>query len=152
MFALLQENNVLSNQTDDCEYLRNSVIAWLLTVTYGEKGFNPDIDNKLSLQFAQVLPIRCEWQKPDGIITICKSSVFSDEFDACGIWNSTIPSNPLDATPEHFANALGTRPGELLQFEHRQLAQASFPNVGIDGVEEFYVKAIFNESRTVAVV
>jgi hypothetical protein len=155
VFDLLQSNNAIANTTNDCDYLRSSVTAWLLTVVDIQQD-TIQAGDKLSIQWAQILPVRCEWQIPDGVITNCRQSNFADVFPACSMWNKTQPANPKDATPQYFANVLGRRPGELTEYINTKTAPAFF-NYSFDideevGQHEFYVRAIFNESETVQLV
>lgn len=158
VFGLLQSNNVVSNTTSDCDYLRNSVTSWLLTVVNVHNRINIDEPNNpnLAVLWAQVLPVRCDWQRPDGVITFCGDEFFDDKFPACSLWKETMPTNPDDASPQYFARVLGVRPGELTEYIDRQLAPAFFnysvANADETGVHDFYVRAIFNDSSTVALV
>jgi hypothetical protein len=155
VFNLLMANNVIANTTNDCDYLRSSVTAWLLTVVDIPLD-TIQAGEQLSIQWAQILPIRCEWQLPDGVITNCRQTEFAEVFPACTVWNKTQPSNPKDATPEYYAEVLGRRPGELTEYIDVKTAPAFFNNsFDIDeetGQHEFYVRAIFNESQTVKLV
>ncbi len=162
--GLLQSNNIISNTSDDCEYLKNSVKSWLLTVVYGQNSYDQgsDEDQSVAIQWAQILPIRCEWQLPHGVITNCKTAEFIDLFPACTEWKRTLPYNPDDASPEYYAKTLGLRTGELTQYIATTWAPASFNATynstssynltNVDGQYEFTVRAIFNESETVQLV
>jgi hypothetical protein len=158
VFGLLQSNNMIANTTSDCEYLRNSVIAWLLTVVNVHNSFDlrQERNPHLAVAWAQLLPVRCDWQRPDGVITFCGASSFDDRFPACKVWRETIPLDPEDATTQYFGRALGIRVGELTEYVDSRIAPAVFNNslatTQEDGDYEFYVRAIFNESTTVVLV
>jgi len=94
------------------------------------------------LLWAQLLPYRCSWQRPDGVITACDVDV-----QACRIWNSSIPQKASMATPDHFARLLKIREGGISEFSFNTTAAASF----FVGQTEaaFYVKAIYNENHAI---
>jgi hypothetical protein len=154
--SLLQANNVAANSTDDCAYLKHAVVSWLLTVSDVDvlNNWHHDYGHELNVQWAQLLPVRCPWQRSDGVITACDENAhISDDFPACGIWEATMPDDPADATPDYFAKKLNLRPGELTEYVRQEVAISDFPqDVSTDFLEadEFYVRAIFNQASTVS--
>lgn len=69
---LLQANNVASNTTDDCEYLFNAVQSWVysaMTIQTNSKVIGDAGD--IHLLWAQLLPVRCIWQRNNGVISAC---------------------------------------------------------------------------------
>lgn len=151
---LLEANNIVSNTTNECQFLQQSVSAWLRTsakvhVSY---GLIRDEEDLIYAVWGQLLPVRCEWQRSDGVITTCPEEL--SELDICQQWsdtgvrNDTSPDDTGWATVDYFADALGVRGGGLRDFQLNTTASADFG----DGLTEvpYYVKVIYNQNHTVA--
>ena len=145
---LLQGNNVASNSTEDCEYLFNAVRSWI----YGSaqiQTFYDLIDDETRdphLLWAQLLPVRCAWQRNNGVITTCESfRVVATVDSICAYWDSTMTNNP---SKEDFADSLATRPGGILDVSMNNFAPANFADN--DTLTEFYVRAFYNETHPIA--
>lgn len=156
--ALLQANNLIANTTDDCDFLFNAVSAWLRSMAevYTAYRFYESTAENMFVLWAQVLPVRCDWQLEDGIITQCGPGY--ETRLTCQRWQTTWPngSDPSTATSSYFAEQLGLRIGGVTEFEEIQYSSASFgfgsqsaPNQSLTAFE---VKAIFNEGHTIAFV
>jgi len=153
LVELLQANNLASNATADCDYLNNAVQSWLRGSAtertrydfYGE-------DRGVFVLWAQLLPIRCEWQTQypfeasDGVITHCRHALENRE--PCQLWKEYSPSSPEAATPEYFADQMGTRSGGILDIGLTQSALAFFG--GSLANETFSVRVILNENSTLS--
>jgi hypothetical protein len=145
---LLQANNIVanSNSTDDCDYLRLAVESWLqATVNVTANYFlNENYGDETYVIWAQLLPIRCDWQNgTGGVITKCIEDSENDYI--CNVWKNL--GNSENATREDFSEEMGIRAGELLELDKRDFG--AFFN-GTNTNATFYVRAIFNESNTVA--
>jgi hypothetical protein len=144
---LLQDNNVASNATDDCEYLYKAVQSWLYS-SATIQTFYEVIDKgerDAHLLWAQVLPVRCNWQRANGVITTC-DSIRSPTIDSiCAYWDNTMTTYP---SKENFAETLGNRPGEILDVSLQSFAPSNFVNN--ETLSEFYVRALYNEAHPIA--
>jgi hypothetical protein len=147
---LLQANNLISNTTDDCDYLKEAVQAWFKSATVVQASIEVinDASGQVLVQWAQLLPVRCDWQSENGVLTVCRSDSAVTEGPACAYWADTETVRTADATPEYFAEALGVRAGGLVEIVYQEMAPADF-NDGAT-TAEFYVRAVFNESDTIA--
>jgi hypothetical protein len=147
---LLQANNVISNKTEDCAYLFSAVQSWLRSATVAHNDFRviDDPNRMIYLAWAQLLPVRCDWQRSDGVITYCPLGYSVTESPLCIYWSVTAVDSIVDATPEYFADNLGVRAGAMVEIVSQEIALAGFE----DGANtaDFYVRAIFNESETIA--
>lgn len=131
---MLQGNNLVASSASSygCEYLSNATVAWLQSMALEEK-------NMIYLLWAQILPVRCNFQGEDGVVTaeLCRNNaVYNGNSDAmrelCSIWSS-------GSTPASFAGKLGIRPGEILS--------VSFSDTFLGA--SFVVNTMFNESSAV---
>jgi hypothetical protein len=145
---LLQANNVLSNSSDDCDYLRNSVRAWITGFSYvdNRRSWTNEPFSEFYLVFAQLLPKRCEWQRDDGVISVCIPGELPWADEVCDFWAYTIPVDG-EASSQYFADMLGIRMKSLVDIVNIESAPSSLNGTN---TAEFYVRAIFNESRTVS--
>jgi hypothetical protein len=145
---LLAENNVISNSTSDCDYFRNAVYAWIKTA--GQDATDIEINGEQKvyiphLLWAQVLPVRCDWQQPSGVITSCDGVGFSAS-QQCDFWNMYNPMDPSDASPEYFANVLNMRVRGITEYTDTKL---NFEDFSSFGTAPFTVKAIFDDTISV---
>lgn len=100
------------------------------------------------MQWAQLLPVRCDWQRDDGVITYCADTSNNITHQFCRHWKETLPTSPEDATTEHFARQLGVRTLGIVEIVMSQTSPADFTND--TATADFYVRAIVNETHTVA--
>jgi hypothetical protein len=144
---LLQDNNIASNMTDDCEYLFTAVQSWLHTSATIQTNYEVvDTGTKTArLQWAKLLPVRCLWQRNDSIITTCSTFRKTSIDSMCDYWENTITPNP---SREYFADAVGVRPGGILDITVQTTAPANFGDN--ETQVEFYVRAIYNETHSIA--
>ncbi|GAX12010.1 hypothetical protein FisN_8Lh104 [Fistulifera solaris] len=151
---LLMAYNIAANSTDDCEFLQHAVSSWLSSVaivsdSYVKTG-NYKLVEDVYVLWAEMRPVRCDWQRNDGVITKC------DLFDvkvpgialACDLWNSTMRDSPDGVTNNYLASQIGIRTGEALDLEKRKWGMSDF--YGSIEEDEFYVRSVFNESHAVA--
>lgn len=151
-------NNLAANSTADCDYLLNAVTAWLTSATFEQTRFptvGVDVENieqnYLFLLWAQLLPVRCSWQDPEGVITYCPNNtdiLNAANVSVCDIWNANRPPNASLATADYFARKYEVREGSVLEY---QLFQQSYSDFGSDdGLSDFAVRVMVNESNTLA--
>jgi hypothetical protein len=90
---LLQANNMQANATDnECDYLKSVVDSWLnVAVVPQPTSFVPSQEDTFVL-WAQLLPIRCDWQRDDGVITFCSddSPLIESYGHTCDNWMDLI--------------------------------------------------------------
>jgi hypothetical protein len=142
---LLQSNNVASNSTGDCDFLYFAVQSWLKSSASVRRSIGVVARRSPLLQWAQLFPIRCDWQRQDGVITTCGTERPLNS--ACDHWDGSITDDPNDATAEHFANYVGARPDGIVEITSQTIAPADFVSGQSDAV--FIVRALFNESHTI---
>jgi hypothetical protein len=148
---LLQASNVLANTTEDCEYLKSSVLAWFKSSSVVLVDFDliDEQNGSIHVQWAQLLPVRCAWQREDGVITSCRSKYAAvDSASLCKYWNETVTQSPEDASAQYFADRLGVRLIGIVEVVNRQIGPANFSGGAVE--TEFFVRAIYNETHTIA--
>jgi len=146
LVELLQANNLQANTTADCDYLYAAVGAWLTGVATSFNQQKYLINEETAgtpVVWAQLLPVRCDWQRSDGVITDC-DSYFIDDDNACGVWNGE--ADPDVASREFFADELGVRIGALQEYYASE--EADFESVG--NATLFLVKSINDHSQSIA--
>jgi hypothetical protein len=145
---LLQSNNLASNSTGDCDFLFFAVQSWLNSAGIARASFGVVVQRSYQVQWAQLLPIRCDWQRQDGVITVCGYERPTALNSACDYWENTITEDSNDATSEHFAYFIDARPDGIVEITNQTLAAADF----VDGRTEalFVVRAFFDESYVIA--
>jgi hypothetical protein len=145
---LLQDNNVVSNSTEDCEYLFHAVQSWLYGSAQIQTHYKliDDATRDPHLLWAQVLPVRCVWQQNNGVVTTCDAFRVVTAIDSiCDYWDNMMTTNP---SKEYFADSLGTRPGGILDISITSFAPTDF--VDNATISEFYVRAFYNEMHPIA--
>jgi hypothetical protein len=103
--------------------------------------------------WAQLLPVRCDFQRPDGVITICdyQGEIRNDHLNqTCEIWKNS-PNDTNDATPEYYADMLGIRVGGITEYAKSQNGQLTYENFTVSN-ETFSVRLIANENHVIAFV
>lgn len=82
-----------ANATDnECDYLKSVVDSWLnVAVVPQPTSFVPSQEDTFVL-WAQLLPIRCDWQRDDGVITFCSddSPLIESYGHTCDNWMDLI--------------------------------------------------------------
>jgi hypothetical protein len=114
MVDLLQAHNVAAptNSSDDCEYLKISVTSWLQMATVPQPSLFVGKMEDTYVLWAQLLPVRCAFQREDGVITSCEGQdleIHWEDAEACAVWDDSRPPSPNDATASYFAEALNVR-------------------------------------------
>jgi hypothetical protein len=138
---LLQANNIAAQ--DDCSYLESAIDSWANIAAVPQPA---SLLTKLEDTFvlwAQLLPIRCDFQRDDGVLTYC----YGDDSRPngvypCTVWDDHAPTDPGEATEEYFADELGIRLDGV-----RKLSRQ-----GIDEFSDYGVSIIYNENPTVSLV
>jgi hypothetical protein len=138
---LLQQNNLVasSNSSFDCAFLQEVVTSWLFVAATEQ----PDLPRKQvspSLLWAQLEPVRCPFQSPNGIITIC-SNELNETLPRCNVWSTYQPGVVNDATPAFFASQLNVRVGGITQYSAKS---------SVNG-QVFEVSALFDENNSATV-
>lgn len=96
--------------------------------------------------WAQLLPVRCDFQRDDGVITFCngqEESFAAAAPSSCMVWDDYSPETPDDATPDYFAEQLSLRSEGIR--ERRIKASAG-------NMPEFEATVIYNDNPSVALV
>lgn len=136
---LLQANNIgaPSNSTDDCAFLLNAVQSWLQGTGASYIGYDELSDENSFVLWAELQPVRCDWQEDNGVITACNTaSTFVPE-GTCDFWSKNSPKPPEQATIEFFAEEVDRRKSEITEVF-----------VGADEPQfEFYVRVFYDESH-----
>ena len=147
--------NLAANSTDDCAFLQQATMAWLssfaiVSDNYVKTGSYEHMED-IYVLWAEVRPVRCDWQRSDGVITNC-DYLYAGEMPgltvACDFWRSVTRDSPDDISDNFLAKQIGIRTGEALDLD-----KSSRSLSGFDGsVEEttFYVRSVFNESHAVS--
>jgi hypothetical protein len=148
---LLQANNLASNSTSACAYLQNAVHAWLLGTSIEDNGYSLlGVTRSIEayVLWAQLLPVRCDWQRDDGIITWCESCVTNTSMcEPCEFWNRTIVP-PSNATPDYFADVLGVRVGGIVEYDLENTALMF--DRGLSTNQSYSVTVIVDETDTLS--
>ena len=146
---LLQGNNIANSEDEDCDYMKDFVKSWLFTAD----SIQPNsglLNTNTYLLWARILPYRCpEFQRPDGVITMCSSSTAMMSMESCQLWKEServhkdIPVD-LDNLTNYFANELDIRVGGI-----RQVTRCA-PNQTNPDVCDFQTEVLFNDNFTVS--
>jgi hypothetical protein len=117
MVLLLEENNILLAEANEttCAFLQDTIYTFLDLTVYAQ---NTDGEKNIFLLWAQLLPVRCDFQTIDGVITWCADDNFFDT-EVCKVWGMA-PEDPSDATSEYYADALGIRVGGVTEYGYSQ--------------------------------
>jgi hypothetical protein len=170
MVAQLEELNVLlTNATDinECEFLWNSIAAWLIGVTSGNKaGFGSDGLDDVFVVYLEISPARCGFS---GVVTrdICESifgsvddqeegatdgdnNITEDALklvqDLCSVWTPTYLGMP----DQELADLVGTRVGSIYTIGPNPILGNLTTLNTTDGTDvEFSVVAKFNQSLVI---
>lgn len=140
--ALLQAMNVQATSVNDCDFLRSVVDSWLIQAN-AESGGSGSDEFTYTVQWARVLPARCEWQQPNGVITSQRTSCARTPTPSVG-------ELLVDDVVHCFAGETTVR---VEEFTHKSLRDLVEVNSGAaSALVEFSVDIIFDNSRTVAIV
>jgi hypothetical protein len=154
---LLQAYNLAANTTDDldCAFLENAVTAWIRSTgsVPSSHRFTDEYDDTAFLVWGQLLPVRCDWQRDDGVITTCPTND-NPEDDLpdrlCDVWDTSKPHDVDGASTQLFADEFDLRVGGFRHFVRNTTAPADFGNGTTD--EHFYVDVIFNGGHYISLV
>jgi hypothetical protein len=102
----------------------------------------------VTVLWAQVLPVRCDWQQPDGIITTCDDVQHYSEA-ACKIWSLNPPDSSEVDLKSYLADALDIRRGSITAYSRSGYRPADFYS-SVSSNQEFQVKVLVNETSTIA--
>jgi hypothetical protein len=147
---LLQASNLVSQGgVADCAYLEHAIKSWLnMAIIPQPPSELKNLDFTYVL-WAQVLPVRCPFQNETGVITTCvgtDSDFMNVNPHACDIWDNYSPANPLDATPEYFAEQLNLRAGGIVTKRGLPSGQSA----QFEALSAFNVTVIYNENPTIS--
>ena len=150
---LLQQNNLMLSEANEtsCEFLKTTIDQWLYLGDVSTDTRFRDKETQPSVLWAQLLPVRCGFQRSDGVITICPQYAALDEkLMICKIWNDR-PADPDDATPSYYSNLLGVRVGGITQYQEVQNETLRFGSESSAGSEEvFSVRVLVDENQTIS--
>jgi hypothetical protein len=124
MVDLLQAQNLAapSSSEEDCSYLKTSVQSWLRMATTPQPASRfANVEDTFVL-WAQVLPVRCDFQRADGVITFCSyqgDAIVARSASACAVWDDNSPPTPEDATEDYFAQELSLRSEGIRQISRQ---------------------------------
>jgi len=90
-----------------------------------------------------MLPVRCDFQREDGVITFCAGSIATAVPGTCMVWDSYSPATPEDATPHYFAEQLALR-SEGIREIYREATMGNLSN--------FETFVMYNDNPSVALV
>lgn len=157
MVDLLQAHNLAAptNSSEDCSYLAASVRSWLNVAAVPQPPSMLQNTEDTYVLWAQLLPVRCEWQMDDGIITSCDNQKFGESLEgaaygACAVWDEYSPPLEVDSMRKYFARSLnlrfeglrridrGVSTGELAGFASRVLYNDN-PTVSLVNMGDFFV-------------
>jgi hypothetical protein len=147
MVDLLQMNNIVLAEANEttCAFLKDTIYTFLDLGAIAQSKVQ-HIDPTFLL-WAQLLPVRCDFQGSDGVITTCADDLSFDS-QVCNVWNMA-PEDPSDATSEYYADALGIRVGGITEYSPIYTTPSSStiaPNT------TFTVRALLNENHVVSFV
>ena len=150
MVDLLLAHNVEAptNSTDDCAYLQNVIYSWLQMASVPQPPSLLRNKEDTYVLWAQLLPVRCDFQRDDGVITFCSGQIFEDSWlgaipETCEVWDDYRPSSSMDEMASHFSKALDIRPEGIRRID-RSFSQANQLN--------FRASVIYNENPSVSLV
>lgn len=146
--------NLAANSTDDCDFLQQAVSSWLSSVGIVNDNYvkteNYRLVEDVYVLWAEVHPVRCDWQRSDGAITNC--DLYAGEIPglsiACDFWNYSTHDSPDDISDNFLAKKIGIRTGEALDLDKSVWSLSDFDGTG--GETSFYVRTVFNESHAVS--
>jgi hypothetical protein len=148
MVDLLQAHNLEAptNSTDDCAYLENAVNSWLKMAAIPHAASPLQNTEDTYVLWAQLLPVRCDFQRDDGVITFCEGRIFEDSWDAavpetCAVWDSYQPSWSMGTMASQFSKALTIRSQGIRRIDR----EVSFGDLSI-----FRTSVVYNENPTVS--
>jgi len=155
MVKLLNSNNAIapSNSSKHCAYLEHTMRSFLDASAFGVKDFFfENKTNSLSASYMlwlQILPVRCPFQGPDGVITasICRldfnksSLAHYDAIDQnlCPVWSQ----GNENSTRHDLGKQIGVHPANIVEY---RASRTMFVN---SAVVDYSVTAMINESHTV---
>jgi hypothetical protein len=138
---LLQANNIAA--LGDCAYLESAISSWVNIAAVPQPASPlPKLQDTYVL-WAQLLPIRCDFQRDDGVLTYCDGDPSRPNgVYPCEVWDDYAPASPSEATVEYFAEVLYIRSDGVREIERN--GTGKFP--------EYSVVVIYNENPTVSLV
>ena len=148
---LLQAHNLAapSNSEDDCAYLENSIQSWLrlAAVPQPESMFENVQDTYIL--WAQLLPVRCDFQRDDGVITFCEGQSDATSWESvapatCEVWDDLAPLSAQEASPDYFAGALSLRWEGIRVVSNESLIDGS--------TEQYQANVLYNYNPSVSLV
>jgi hypothetical protein len=153
MTKLLLATNMAANTStlESCAFLRSSVNSWLLAASQQPTLYNllDEQQENVYLTWAQLLPVRCSWQQPNGLITTCRDNPALQDLASCSFWNSTFSIvNESQPSREYLASELSVREGGISLSQNVGTGPANFGTGNMSAV--FYVSAAWNNNQKIA--
>ena len=140
--STLQENNMkLANASDStCHFFENSVKSFISANLEKRVVMNFGLEKtNVYLLWARVLPVRCDWQGEDGVVTVCSDGLPQE---VCNVWSEA----NANSTPSSFAEKLDLRVGTIVTHSNA----SHFDSDSLSQKEDmFNVTAMFNEEHSV---
>jgi hypothetical protein len=154
MVDLLQANNVAAPtwSDDDCAYLESSVQSWLQMAAVPQPASMFENTEDTYVLWAQLLPVRCDFQREDGVITFCDGQAVedylgSDIANTCVVWDEYSPSTADEATSDYFAQQLSLRSEGI-----RQVFRDTKVHDAAPYVLAFEITVVYNYNPTISLV
>lgn len=142
LIDLLQQNNIEAGMSE-CTFLESSVRAWL-QIAGVEYQVGPNVGAfEVYVLWAQVLPIRCAFQEPYGVVTRCADDPYGNTTRSCNVWQN-ITGNASTVSESFFANQLDVRVGGIREYQRDTIVPINMTNTA------FSVRAFVNHNATVS--
>lgn len=161
---VLQANNAQAMEMDDCDFLKSAVDSWLnMAMVPQPESFGKAHEDTFVI-WAQVLPVRCDWQREDGIITYCDDSTnfMQGHKEVCDLWEDTLQwgmisdsqegwglEGKVDAVRSHLAEELNLRM-PAIQWKCFQGAESAPCSAVSSSESQFNVTVFYNNNPTVS--
>lgn len=137
-----------SSSEGDCAYLKTAVQSWLKMAAVPQPASLFDNVEDTYILWAQLLPVRCDFQREDGVITFCSSQgenglLTQAAPSTCVVWDEHSPATPQDATEDYFAEELSLRAEGIRRIYRTFL---------VNSMDTYTTTVIYNHNTTVALV
>eukprot|EP00531_Pseudo-nitzschia_arenysensis_P017663 CAMPEP_0116121408 /NCGR_PEP_ID=MMETSP0329-20121206/3682_1 /TAXON_ID=697910 /ORGANISM="Pseudo-nitzschia arenysensis, Strain B593" /LENGTH=1270 /DNA_ID=CAMNT_0003615221 /DNA_START=74 /DNA_END=3886 /DNA_ORIENTATION=+ len=154
---LLQAENIVSTTgLYDCNYLEEAIDSWLNMAIADQLEFEDNENGETPyVLWARVLPVRCPFQDPKGVITSCSGaqSRFRTNrayWQTCDLWESVdpVPNVGYGSTTsirEYFARELNLRGDGVMVIQEPSIEDAFSYNA----LDSFAVTVVFDHNPTI---
>ena len=132
---ILQANNEVAGEAEDCTYLQSAVDSWLNLGLMNSGDPRVGSENNTFVLWAQIFPPRCDYDS--GVITRCNDTELQEAYPVtCKVWDDSYDFGATNVTETYFARALDVRVGGIKEV--------------YVGDSEYNVRVIYNMNHTVA--